>query len=350
VPGIGRLRCFTSSDLTTAIASAIDAAQPANIIPFQNTAANPAPQKFNIPEQLLSHIQLLRLSVRAARVRMTMPRTLSGLSPRHAAALVSAPTPTVPIMTLDLRCNAHDIRKIESLLLDHEIARSYFRGELYDRLGNRFDGVSLELIGGNPVQLDMETSARLFMIPDKSTARVLNVNEHGNSPAGMKIHFVNSFVPEGELNSVIVIRIEKTPGVWCDALYIETMMLRQDAPAGLCTVAFGLMAVTAWRLGFDHIQVYAAGRGPLHPADPDAIIGYCIWPKFGFDAPVNVAEMSRHPTVSMHGLSTVQEVVARTPAWWEACGSGRLMQFDLCPTSQSWSILIKYLWTTLTDF
>ncbi|NHZ37693.1 hypothetical protein [Massilia rubra] len=253
-------------------------------------------------------------------------------------------------MTSDLRCAEHDIRKIESLLLGHEITRSYFRGELYDWLESRFDGIFLELIEKQPVKLDMETSARLFMIPDKSTARVLNVNEHGNAPAGMKIHFFNSFVPDGDQNSVIVFRMEKMPGVWCDALYIDTMMLRPDAPAGLCTVAFGLMAVTAWRLGFDHIQVYAAGRGPLCPRDSDAMIGYCIWPKFGFDAPVNVAEMSRHPTVSMHGLCTVQEVVARTPEWWDACGSGRLMQFDLYPTSQSWSILIKYLWTTLTDF
>ncbi|HEX8611849.1 MAG TPA: hypothetical protein VF800_11235 [Telluria sp.] len=253
-------------------------------------------------------------------------------------------------MSRDLRCNEHDIRKIESLLLGHEIARSYFRGELYNWLGGQFVDVVLELKGRKPVELDTETSARLFMIPDKSTTKVLNVNEHGNSPAGMKIQFVNSFVPDGEQNSVIVFDMEKTRGVWCNALHIDTLMLRPDAPAGFCTVAFGMMAVTAWRLGFDHIQLYAAGRGPLRPADPDAIIGYCIWPKFGFDAPVNVAEMSRHPNASMHGLLTVQEVVARTPEWWDACGSGRLMQFDLIPTSRSWSILINYLWTTLADF
>lgn len=253
-------------------------------------------------------------------------------------------------MITDLRCAEQDIRKIESLLLGHQIARNYFRGELYDWLGNRFDEILLEPKTGEPVKLDAKTSAHLFMIPDKSTAKALNVNEHGNAPAGMNIHFVNPFIPEDVQNSVIVFRLEKTPGVWRGALHIDTMMLRPDAPAGLCTVAFGLMAVTAWRLGFDHIQVYAAGHGPLCHGDPDAMIGYCIWPKFGFDAPVNVAEMSRHPSVSMHCLGTVQEVVARDPAWWEACGSGRLMQFDLCPTSQSWSILIKYLWMTLTDF
>ncbi|CUI09595.1 hypothetical protein LXA47_06605 [Massilia sp. P8910] len=48
-------------------------------------------------------------------------------------------------MTIERRCDEHDIRKIESLLLDHDIARSYIRGELYDWLGNSFDGVRLEL-------------------------------------------------------------------------------------------------------------------------------------------------------------------------------------------------------------
>lgn len=252
-------------------------------------------------------------------------------------------------MTRELQCNENDIRKIEALLLEHKIARNYFRGELYDWLGNSFDGVLLELKGRGPVKLDVETSARLFMIPDNSTVRILNVNEQGNAPAGRNIHFVNSFTQNDEQNSVIVFFVEKTAGVWCNALHITRMMVRPDAPARLCTVGFGMMAVTAWRLGFDHIQLYAAGRGPLHPADPEAFIGYSVWPKFGFDAPVNVAEMSRHPSASMHGLGTVQDVLARAPEWWDACGSGRQMQFDLNPASRSWSILINYLWTTLAD-
>lgn len=253
-------------------------------------------------------------------------------------------------MTRELQCNENDIRKIESLLLEHKIARSYFRGELYDGLGNRLDDISLKLKGGTPVKLSAKTCAHLFMIPDGSTAKALNVNEHGNAPAGMNIHFVNSFVPDGEQNSVIAFYTEKMPGVWCDALHIGTMRLRPEAQARLCTVGFGMMAVTAWRLGFDHIQLYAAGRGPLHRADPDAYIGYSVWPKFGFDAPMNVAEMSRHPSASMHGLRTVQDVLACTPEWWDACGSGRQMRFDLNPASRSWSILINYLWTTLADY
>ncbi|NHZ88683.1 hypothetical protein F2P45_06540 [Massilia sp. CCM 8733] len=63
-------------------------------------------------------------------------------------------------MITDLRCAEHDTRKIESLLLGHEIARNYFRGELYDWLGNRFDEILLEQKTGEPVKLDAKTSSR----------------------------------------------------------------------------------------------------------------------------------------------------------------------------------------------
>ena len=36
------------------------------------------------------------------------------------------------------------------------------------------------------------------------------------------------------------------------------------------------MAITAYRLGFSHIQLYGAGYGPLQPEDPDALIGYWV--------------------------------------------------------------------------
>ena len=163
-------------------------------------------------------------------------------------------------MMTDLRFDEDTVRKIESILLDHDIARSYFHGELYDRLGNTFSGFSLELQSGRMVELDAKKSAYLFMIPDGSTVWVRRVNEHGNAPAGMNIHFTNSFVVEGEESSVIAFSADTTPGVWNDALHINRMMLRADAPARLGTVGFGMMAVTAYRLGFTQIQLYAAGR------------------------------------------------------------------------------------------
>ncbi|MDQ1812675.1 hypothetical protein RBA41_05090 [Massilia sp. CCM 9210] len=253
-------------------------------------------------------------------------------------------------MIIEPRFDEHNVRKVEAILLDHPIARDYFQGELYDTLGHRLNTIALDLQDGGTSELNEKQSARLFMMPDGSIARSLHLNEHGNAPSGINIQSTNSLVMEGEQNSVIAFRSETTPGVWSKALHIDQMMLRSEAPSRFGTVAFGLMVVTAYRLGFSHIQLFAAGRGPLQPDDPDALVGYWVWPKLGFDAAVNAAEISRHPSAAMHGLRTVQEVTARTPEWWKACGSARPMLFDLRSNSPSWSILLNYLCTTVAAF
>ncbi|NHZ38714.1 hypothetical protein [Massilia aquatica] len=250
-------------------------------------------------------------------------------------------------MIIEPRFDEYNIRKIETLLLAHPIARDYFQGELYDRRGQRLDGFTLERHDGEQLELTEQQSAHLFMIPDGSTAWALRVNEHGNAPPGMNVQFINPFIKGGGQNSVIAFRSEPTPGVGSDALHIGSMMLSPDTPPRFCTVAFALMAIAAYRLGFSHIQLYGAGYGPLQPGDPDALIGYWVWPKLGFDAPVHVAEMTRHPDTAMHGLSTVQEVLACCPAWWKTYGSARPMQFHLRANSPSWSILLNYIWKTL---
>ncbi|NHZ95732.1 hypothetical protein [Massilia sp. CCM 8734] len=250
-------------------------------------------------------------------------------------------------MIIEPRFDEHNIRKIETILLGHPIARDYFQGELYDKRGQRSDGFTLERHDGTILELIEKQSAHLFMIPDGSAAWALRVNEHGNAPPGMNVQFINSFVKDGEQNSVIAFRSEQAPGVWCDALHIGSMMLSPETPPRFCTVAFGLMAVTAYRFGFSGIHLYGAGRGPLRPGDPDALIGYWVWPKLGFDAPVHVAEMTRHRDTTMHGLRTVQEVLAHCPEWWETYGSARPMQFHLRANSPSWSILLNYIWKTL---
>lgn len=253
-------------------------------------------------------------------------------------------------MIIEPRFDEHNVRKIETILLEHRIARNYFQGEFYDRLGQRSKGFTLELHDGKKIELDEQQSTRLFMIPDGSAAWALQVNERGNAPPGMNIRFLNPFVIEGEQNSVIAFRSEQTPGTGSDALHIGSMMLTPRTPPRFCTVAFGLMAVSAYRLGFSHIQLYAAGRGPLRSDDPEALVGYSVWPKLGFDAAVHAAEMSLHPDTSMHGLRTVQAILARSPAWWKAYGSARPMRFDLRANSPSWSILLNYLCKTVAAF
>ncbi|MYM28320.1 hypothetical protein GTP58_08285 [Duganella sp. CY15W] len=124
-------------------------------------------------------------------------------------------------------------------------------------------------------------------------------------------------------------------------------MLTGDAPERLASVAFGLMAILAYRLGFNHISLFAAGNGPIDPDNPDGFVGFAVWPKFGFDAPLALAELTMAPSEALRACRTVQEVIAVDPEWWNVHGWGRDMRFDLSADSRSWAILLNYLHQSL---
>ncbi|MFC0403063.1 response regulator [Paraburkholderia rhizosphaerae] len=113
--------------------------------------------------------------------------------------------------------------------------------------------------------------------------------------------------------------------------------LADDAPSYLGTISFALCAMTAHSLGFVSISLIAGGgRGFI----PD-MIGYRYWPKVGFDAVLLEGETAG--AAHLADCRTVQDVLARDPAWWERNGSQRLMEFDLGEGSPSWEKLLDYL-------
>jgi hypothetical protein len=252
-------------------------------------------------------------------------------------------------MDPDTHFNDENLKQAEAILLGHEIAREYFQGELYDRDNNRLVGMTLERQDGDVLELDEITTGRLFMIPDGSIVWALEVGENHDAPAGLDVQSTSPFLAEDEQNSVIAFRDETGPAMWVEALHVRRLMLANDAPERLGTVAFGLMAVTAYRLGFGHISLFAAGHGPLEPEDPDAFVGYDVWPKFGFDAPVAPAELNRSPAPGIAASRSVQDVIAVDPHWWTEHGTGRTMHFDLAAGSRSWSILLNYLYEALME-
>lgn len=252
-------------------------------------------------------------------------------------------------MQPDQRFTDENISRAEAILLGHEIARTYFRGELYDRSNRSLLGLSLERHGGGALVLDAATTGRLFMIPDGSTVWATNVGENQDGPSGLDVRSTSPFLAEGEQNSVVAFLDEAGSAIWVEALYVRRLMFAHSAPQRLATVAFGLMAATAYRLGFAHISLFAAGHGPLRPADPDAFIGYAVWPKFGFDAPVSPVELNRQAARELLQSVSVQDVIARNPQWWMDHGTGRTMRFDLTPGSRSWSILLHYLYEALVE-
>jgi hypothetical protein len=252
-------------------------------------------------------------------------------------------------MATNRRFEEQNLRQAESILFNHVIAREYFQGELYDRDGNRLTGITIGRQTGGILALDEATSGRLFMIPDGSVVWALTVREKLNAPAGLDVQSTNPFLAEGEQNSVIAFVDEAGPAMWVEALHIHRMVLTEDAPERFGTVAFGLMAVTAYRLGFAYIHLFAAGHGPLEQVDRDTFVGYDVWPKFGFDALVEPAELNKDPESDVKGCQTVQDVLAHNPDWWHRNGTARTMQFDLTADSRSWVILLNYLYEALVE-
>lgn len=242
-----------------------------------------------------------------------------------------------------------NLRAAEAMLTEHEVAREYFQGELYQRDGDtRLGGITIEQPDGDTLDLDECETGRLFMIPDGSTVWALGVGERGEAPAGLDVMSNNPFMAEDENTSVIAYRDEDGTSLHVDALYIRRLVLAVDAPERLATVAFGLMAISAYRLGFDHISLFAAGNGPIEPDDPDGFVGFAVWPKFGFDAPLTPAELNMAPSEALRACRTVQEVIAVEPDWWNVHGRGRDMRFDLKADSRSWAILLNYLYQSLS--
>src|SRR5690606_64068 len=114
-------------------------------------------------------------------------------------------------------------------------------------------------------------------------------------------------------------------------------------PPTLGTIAFSLCAITAHLAGLSHISLVAAGGVGFD----DRYIGYKVWPKLGFDAPLEPDEVADIPHLA-HCVS-VQEILEVDAAWWEQQGSQRLMTFDLSAHSVSWQKLLPYVGRKLSN-
>lgn len=240
------------------------------------------------------------------------------------------------------------VAPLEQMLCASELG-AFFTGELYITPEQRLDVLNMEILDGGPVALSPEQVGRLFMAADTSIVAIRNsAEQQDGTPAGVKVLSDNDFVQPGEPVTIIAYQDEEGPGVRVDSLYLARVMLDDDAPARFCTVAFGLMACTAYRLGFKKITLFAAGngRGGLQ-LDDDDMVGYQVWPKFGFDAPLVPADLNANPELAR--CSSVLDVVDADPVWWETHGRGREMAFDLTPRSRSWTILLDYLYNLLVE-
>lgn len=252
-------------------------------------------------------------------------------------------------MDIDTKFDDDNLKRIEALLLAHPVARAYFHGVMFDLRGQRIGGMDLQRAAGTVAALDAATACRLFMILDDSVVRATNVSDSLGMPFGIEVRSTNPFLADDEQNSVIAFHQGTVSAIRLDALHIGRMMLAPDAPARLGTIAFGLMAVTAYRLGFSYISLFAAGHVPLCEQHSEALVGYAVWPKFGFDTALEPVDLNRFSSVKLGACRGVQDVIAVDPELWTTHGSARNMRFDLKAKSRSWSILLNYLYGALVE-
>jgi hypothetical protein len=226
----------------------------------------------------------------------------------------------------------------------HPCAR-HFRGT-----GIVIDGhtvVDAVQLDENAFEISAEQFAHLFLVLNDSRCEATFETQESvdGAPPGLYVtslhdwmvagHYfrIGLYDRQGEAGSI------EAKGVFIDHVFID----ERKAPRQLGTVGFIYLALAANALGFDEISLLAGGGAGRHAWEwnPPTMIGYKVWPKFGFDAPLEPGETA-HVAPLAH-CKTVSEVRRLDLDWWEnQGGNGRIMRFDLQPASDSWETLIKY--------
>lgn len=232
------------------------------------------------------------------------------------------------------------LAELHQRLLTSPVARTYLTGT-----GIRLDGTVLtpkdrhEFPFGTLSVLEF---AHLLSVFDGSrvhpqTERTFSPDE---APPGLYFTIVNSRLIQHPGKNRLGFYADPGGGtdLFIDGLHIDQYFLnKRNTPPMLGTVAFTLCAITAHLARLSHISLVAAGGRGFSARH----IGYRVWPKLGFDAPLEPDEIARAPHLAH--CTTVQDVLATDATWWDTHGSQRLMTFDLFAASTSWKKLLAYV-------
>lgn len=236
------------------------------------------------------------------------------------------------------------LASLHQRLQNSPIVRSYLTGT-----GIRFDGTDLvpedqfELPFGNFSTVEF---AHLFSIFDGSRvhqqAAKVAVQD---APPGLYFTVINNHVIQSPYKNRLGIYADQSgeADIFIDGLHVDHYYLNgHKAPPTLGSIAFALCAITAHLTGLSKVSLVAAGGRGFD----SQYVGYKVWPKLGFDAPLEPGEFAHVPHLAHCG--TVQQVLDIDPLWWENHGSQRLMTFDLAAHSTSWQKLLPYVGSKLS--
>lgn len=238
-----------------------------------------------------------------------------------------------------------NLATLHQQLLASPIVRAYFNG-----IAIRFDGTELLPQDKFDLQFGIFSTvefAHLFSVFDGSRVHQQFAHEtKQDAPPGMYFTVINNHVLQSPYKNRFGIYTDRRgeSDLFIDALHIDYYFLDEHkTPHTLGTIAFSLCAIMAHLARLSHVSLVAAGGLGFD----ERYIGYKVWPRLGFDAPIEPYEVADFPHLAHCGR--VQEVLSIDTAWWEKRGSQRLMTFDLSPHSISWQKLLPYVSKKLSN-
>lgn len=121
--------------------------------------------------------------------------------------------------------------------------------------------------------------------------------------------------------------------------YLINMVFEKlsDAPREIGLVSLAREISQSTKLNFSHIRAFAAGKF----GEKD--IGYWVWARFGFNAPLTEKDRSILPNYLKQATDLNDLFLLGGKNWWFRNGTGRDMIFELTKNSSSWKIWRNYL-------
>lgn len=242
----------------------------------------------------------------------------------------------------DLQSFLNDVEALKQKLEGTQVVASHLSGQCIEYHNQQMQANDIFKLPLLEKSVSLIEFCHLFSIFNSS--RVHYQEQHDNSKDSFAGHYytiVNRKLIQGSVAGknrfCIYLSPESDARLHIISLHIDRFFLAEDAAPGLGSVSFALSAIAAYKLGFTSITLIAAGGKQFNKRH----VGYKVWPRFGFDAPVDEDDVRVDPRFSRY--TCVQEVLANDEALWNEHGSQRMMQFDLSPGSASWGKLLPYM-------
>lgn len=243
------------------------------------------------------------------------------------------------------------IRDIRLVLQETPIGRDRLSGQRIRYREAMLDpngAVSVGVLGGE--EMPVIDFAHQFAVFNGSRVHEETVTDSiHDRPPGKYLQITNKQVFEQGTHGKFGIYKDdqdETLAVNFNGMIIEEFILQPNTEDNLGTIAFTLCAIQSCLYGIGKIDLTAGGCGKEHPRKDEynaRLYGYNVWPKFGFDAPLDDDEFHDGHVPELKECKTVLDAVEADEEAWKLYGSQRLMTFDLTPNSRSWDKLLNYI-------